>query len=66
MTITGIATAAVSSGHSVPKSQSAFRIIDKIKTRGKAIEAEMDARETYRHIKTTTTHIAMANEAQIV
>ena len=66
ITISGIAVAAISNGHKLIKSQPGLRIIAKIKTSGKEIEAQIDARETYRHIKTTTTHIATANEAQIV
>ena len=56
----------MSNGHKLIKSQPGLRIIAKIKTSGKEIEAQIDAKDTYRHIKTTTTHIATANEAQIV
>lgn len=66
MTISGIAVAAISNGHKLIKSQPGFRTIARIKTMGKVTEAAMDARETYRHIKTATTHIAKANKAQIV
>jgi hypothetical protein len=66
MTISGIAVAAISNGHKLIKSQPGLRIIAKIKTSGKEIEAQIDAKDTYRHTKTTTTHITTANEAQIV
>ena len=66
MTINGIAVAAISNGHKLIKSQPGLRIIAKSKTSGKVTEAAMDARETYRHIKTTTIHIAIAKKAQIV
>ncbi len=66
MTISGIAVAAISNGHRFAKFQPDVRIIAKIKTSGKVTEAPIDARDTYRHIKTSTTHIATANEAQIV
>ncbi len=66
ITISGIAVAAMSSGHRFTKSQLGVRIIAKIKTSGKVTEAPIDAKDTYRHIKTTTTHIATENEAQIV
>ena len=66
MTISGIAVAAISRGHRLTKSQLGVKIIAIIKTSGKVTEAAMDARETYRHIKTTTIHIAKANKAQIV
>lgn len=66
MTIRGIAVAAISNGHRLIKSQLGFRIIIKNNNRGKATEAVIEANETYRHIKTTTAHIAMANEAQTV
>ncbi len=66
MTISGIAVAATSKGQRLNKSQLCLRIIAKIKTSGKLTEAAMDANDTYRHIKTSTTHIATANEAQIV
>ena len=66
MTITGIATDVISIGHKPPSSQSGVRIIATIKTRGKVTEAAIDARETYRQIKTTTTHTTAANKTQIV
>ena len=66
MTISGITVAAISKGHKLPKSQPGVRIIARIRTRGKVIEAAIDASETYRHIKTTTAQVAMANNAQIV
>jgi len=66
ITINGIAAAAISNGHRLTKSQLGLKIIAKISNRGKATEAVIEANETYRHIKTTTAHIAMVNEAQIV
>jgi len=66
ITINGIALAVMSNGHRLTKSQSGLRIIAKSNMIGKAIEATIEAKETYRHIKTTTAHIARANEAQIV
>jgi len=66
MTISGMAVAAISNGHKLAKSQPGLKIIARIRTTGKATEAAIDASETYRHIKTTTAHVAMANNAQIV
>jgi len=66
MTISGIAIAIVSNGQRLTKSQPELKIIARIRTRGKVIEAAIEASETYRHIKTTAAHTAIANEAQIV
>ena len=66
ITITGIATAAISNGHKLTNSQSGVIMIAKINMRGKEIEAIIEANETYRHTKTTAAHIIMANKAQIV
>ena len=46
MTITGIATAAISTGQRLAKAQSGMKIIAAIKTSGKVTEAAIDARET--------------------
>ena len=66
MTITGIATAAISTGHRLAKAQSGVEIIAAIKTSGKVNEAAIDASETYRQIKTNTIHTPAANKTQIV
>ena len=66
MTVRGMAVAVMSSGHRPAKFQSGVKRIAKIRTSGNVIEAASDARETYRQIKTTTTHIATAHKAQIV
>lgn len=66
MTISGIAVAAISNGHRLIKSQPGLSAIAKIRTRGKAIEAAIEANETYRHIKATAAHVARASVAQIV
>jgi hypothetical protein len=66
ITIIGITTAAISSGHKLAKFQAGVSTIIKTNARGKATEAMMEASEIYRHNKTTTTHIKKAAEAQIV
>ncbi len=66
MTISGIAVAAISNGHRLIKSQPGLIAIAKIRTRGKAMEAAIEANETYRHIKATAAHTAKASAAQIV
>jgi hypothetical protein len=66
MTIIGIAIAAASNGHKLAKFQPGMRIVARIRTTGKAIEAAIEASETYRHTSATTTHIVMAASAQIV
>jgi hypothetical protein len=66
ITINGIAVAAINNGQRLMKLQPGIMIIAKVNTRAKEIEATIEAKETYRHIKTTTAHIARANTAQIV
>ena len=66
MTISGIATAAMSNGHKLAKFQGGVSNIARSRTRGKTTEAAIEASETYRHIKTVTTHTAKANKEQIV
>ena len=65
-TIIGIAMAAVSSGHRFAKSQAGVKTIIRIKAAGKAMEAVIEASETYRVARTTTTQSAKANAAAIV
>lgn len=64
--MTGIATAVINIGHRPANSQFGFRIMAVIKARIKVIEAAMDARETYRQIKTTAIHTPNATKTQIV
>ena len=66
MTISGIAIAAISNGQNSAKFHAGSRLTAKIKTIGNAIDAAMEASETYRHIKTIGTHTARAAAAQIV
>ena len=66
MTINGIAADAISKGHKLAKSQTGDKTIARNKTSGNAIEAMMEAKETYRKNRTTNTHIARATRAQIV
>ena len=66
MTITGIATAMINIGQRLLKSQPGVSIIATIKTRGIVTEAVIDARETYRQIRTTTIHVTAKNKAQTV
>lgn len=66
ITISGIAIAAVSSGHRLVKFQSGLSIIANINVIGKVTEATIEASEMYRHIKTVTTHTAKATTEQIV
>ena len=46
MTISGIAVAAISNGHKLPKSQPGVKIIARVKTSEKITDAVIDARET--------------------
>ena len=64
--MSGIAVAVTSKGQRPDKSQFCFNITAKIKTTGKLTEAIIDANETYRHVKTTISHIEIAIKAQIV
>lgn len=41
-------------------------IIAAVSVIGNVAEATIDARETYRHIETTTSHVVIAKTAQIV
>ena len=66
MTTSGIAVAAITNGHRLAKSQPGVSTIAKTRTRGKAIEAAIQASEIYRHIKATAAHITKTNAAQIV
>ncbi len=64
-TISGIAVAMASNGQRLAKSQAGARAIARISARGKATEAVIEAKETYRHIRTTAAHTTIANSAQI-
>jgi len=66
ITISGITVATISNGHKLAKSQPGVSTVTSIKARGKAIEAAIEARDTYRHIKTTTAQTTKASGAQIV
>ena len=66
MTISGIAMDVISIGQRLAKGQSGMKIIAKNKTSGKVTEAAIEARETYRQIKTNTNHTPAANKTQIV
>jgi hypothetical protein len=66
ITISGIAIAAVSSGHKLVKSQPGLNTMANINVIGKVTEATIEASEMYRHIKTVTTHAAKAKTEQIV
>ncbi len=66
ITISGIAVATASNGHKSAKSQPGVSTITSIKARGKAIDAAIEASETYRHIKTVTAHTPRAKKEQTV
>ena len=66
MTISGIAIAAISSGQRLLKFHAGSRLTAKIKTMGNAIDAAIEASDTYRHAIRTTAHTAKATAAQIV
>jgi len=66
ITIKGIAIAAVSRGHRLVKSQSGLSMMAKSNIMGKVIEAVIEAREMYRHMRTVITHAANAKTEQTV
>lgn len=66
ITISGIAVAAVSSGHRSVKSQPGLSMIAKTNAMGKVIEAAIEASEMCRHIRTVITHTANAKTEQTV
>ena len=66
MTISGIKTATASRGHRFVNRQFFAIIMAAVSVIGKAAEATIEARETYRHIKTTTSQVTIAKAAQIV
>ncbi len=66
ITISGIAVAAVSSGHRLVKSQSGLSMIAKTNAMGKVTEAAIEASEMYRHNRTVITHTTKAKTEQIV
>lgn len=66
ITISGMAVAVVSNGHKSAKFQAGVRIMARMNAAGKVIEAAIEAREIYRHIRTTAVHTAKAIKEQIV
>jgi predicted lipoprotein len=66
MTMIGITVDATNSGQRPEKSHLSNPAIRAVNMTGNVIAAEIEASETYRHIRTTTNHTISAKTAQIV